>query len=113
MLLEKDLFELHARVCSTLANPRRLMIISTLRNGEKAVNEIAKEVGVPQATISRHLAMMRNQGVVSRRRDGQNVYYQITNSKITTAYEIMHEFTLEHLKGHATLHRFAIEGDRA
>ncbi len=109
MLPENDLFELHARICSTLANPRRLMIINALRNGETAVNEIAEAIGVPQATVSRHLALMRNQGVLSARRNGQNVYYQITNSKIITAYELMHEVTLEYLESGTTLHRLVLE----
>lgn len=104
MIYDNELYEFHAQICSTLANSRRLMIVDTLRKGEKAVNEIAEAIGVPQTTVSRHLALMRNQGVVSNRREGQNVYYQINNPKIIAAYELMHEVTLEFLESRAALH---------
>jgi DNA-binding transcriptional ArsR family regulator len=87
------------------------MIIDSLREGEKAVNEIAEAIGVPQATISRHLALMRNQGVVSNRRDGQNVYYQINNQKIIKAYELMHEVTLEYLDSRAALRILCLKSE--
>jgi ArsR family transcriptional regulator len=112
MFLETDLFELHARICSSLANSRRLMILSSLRTGEKSVSELVEDVGAPQATISRHLALMRAQGVVSDRRDGQNVYYQITNPKIISAFDLMHEVTLEYLEDQASLRRFALGGEQ-
>lgn len=112
MFLEADLYELHARICSSLANPRRLMILSNLRTGEKSVSELVEEVGAPQATISRHLALMRAQSVVSDRRDGQNVYYQIANPKIISAFDLMHEVTLEYLEDQASLHRFVLESEQ-
>ncbi len=106
---EEALFELHARICSTLSSPRRLMILSVLRDGEKTVSELVEALGVPQGTVSRHLAMMRSQGVVSARREGQSVYYQIANPKIIAAYDLMHEFTLEYLESNIELHHFAVE----
>ena len=100
---ESALLELHARVCHTLANPRRLKILSALREGERSVSELTTLTGLPQSTVSRHLAIMRAVGVVSARREGQQVYYGITSPHVLQAYEHMHTFALEYLSSHASL----------
>ena len=102
---EQQYYEVHARICKTLAHPSRLMLINALRDGEKNVNELAQELGIPQGTISRHLNYMRQWGVVLARREGQNVYYRLGSPKIITAYRIMHEFAMEYLEGRVELMR--------
>jgi DNA-binding transcriptional ArsR family regulator len=96
-LNEKRIFQMHAEICKTLSNPIRLEILSKLRDGKKSVNEIATLTGVRQATISQHLAILRQRGVVSTRREGVNVYYDVANPKITTACDLMREVLFEHI----------------
>ena len=94
---EKRIFQMHAEICKTLSNPIRLEILSKLRDGKKSVNEIASLTGVRQATVSQHLAVLRQRGVVSTRREGINVYYDVANPKITRACDLMREVLFEHI----------------
>jgi ArsR family transcriptional regulator len=94
---DKRIFQLHAEICKTLSNPIRLEILSLLRDQKKSVNEIAALTGVRQATISQHLAVLRQRGVVSTRREGINVYYDVANPKITRACDLMREVLFEHI----------------
>ncbi len=94
---EKRIFQMHAEICKTLSNPIRLEILSRLRNGKKSVTEIASLTGVRQATVSQHLAVLRQRGVVSTRREGISVYYDVANPKITRACDLMREVLFEHI----------------
>lgn len=102
-MAEDQLYELHAKICRTLAHPRRLKIIDSLREGEKCVNDLAKELEIAQATISRHLSSMRHLGVVVDRRDGQNVFYRLASPRIITVYDTMHQFAMEYLQSSVEL----------
>jgi DNA-binding transcriptional ArsR family regulator len=94
---DKRIFQLHAEICKTLSHPIRLEILTKLRDGEKSVTEIAASTGVRQATVSQHLAVLRQRGVVTTRREGMNVYYDIANPKITQACNLMRQVLLEYI----------------
>ncbi len=94
--MNKTLFHLHAEVCKTLANAKRLEILNLLRNGEMSVRDIIKQMRVSKANVSQHLAVMRRAGIVETRRDGVNVYYWVSNTKVTKACDLMREVLLEH-----------------
>ena len=90
-----ELYKLKAELCKTFADPKRLMIISELRHGERTVGYITDLLQVPQAVVSRHLAVLRSRGVVAARREGVNVYYSLANNRIADACDIIHEILLE------------------
>ncbi len=96
-LNDKRIFQLHAEICKTFSNPIRLEILSKLRDGGKSVNEIAALTGVRQATVSQHLAVLRQRGVVSPKRVGINVFYEVANPKITMACDLMREVLFENI----------------
>ncbi len=96
--MNKRIYELHADVCKTLANAKRLEILNALRNKDMTVNELAERVGALKANISQHLAVMRQKGILASRRDGINIYYRIANPKVIQACDIMREVLLEQLK---------------
>ena len=95
---QERLFELHAEVCKTLSNPLRLRIINELQPGEISVGALAKKLGIRQAHLSQHLAVLRQRGVVKTRRDGPNIYYSISNPKIVKACSLIREVLLEQLQ---------------
>lgn len=95
---EKRLYELQAEVCKTLANPKRLEIISALKEGERTVTDLVDLLGVPKANVSQHLAVMRNTGVLVNRREGVNIYYSLASPKVTQACLLMKEVLTERLK---------------
>ncbi len=93
--VEREMTRLHAHVCKGLADPKRLMIIDALRDGEVTVTELVDTLEIPQANVSQHLAVLRDKGLVKFRRDGQWAYYSLTSAKIVQAVDllraVMHE----------------------
>lgn len=65
-----------------LAEPTRLQILNILRSGERNVGELAQLCGFTAANISRHLALMTQQGLVERESRGTSVYYRIADVSI-------------------------------
>jgi len=94
---DKELFRLKARLCKTFADPTRLMIINVLRSGEKTVGQIQSALGLLQPVASRHLALLRERGVVKARRNGTNVIYSLSDPKIIAACDMMHNILLSQM----------------
>ena len=88
---KEGFYNLHADMCKTISNPRRQAILDTIRNGELTVSELIERTGISQANLSQHLAILRSKGVVRTRRDGNNIYYSISNTKIIEAYDLISE----------------------
>ena len=66
-----------AKLLRALANERRLMILCQLADGERSVGELQPLVGLSQSALSQHLAVLREEGVVATRREGQTIWYRI------------------------------------
>lgn len=99
----KQLYHVHANICQSLTHPTRLEIVDCLRDGEKNVTRLVKEMGVAQESVSRHLRMMRSTGIVLSRREGTSIYYRLGSPKIIAAYDLMHRYSQEYLSSNATL----------
>jgi len=95
--IDPTVFQLHAEICKTLSNSTRLMILNSLRNGEKSVSELAESIGARQANISQHLAVLRQREIVTARKQGANIYYSVANPKIINACDIIREVLMEQL----------------
>ena len=93
-----ELLALHARVCKGIADPKRLLIINALRDGERSVMELCDELQLPQANVSQHLAVLRERGLVSTRRDAQRVFYELTSLKIIEAIDLLREVMAEQMR---------------
>ena len=61
----------------SLSNPHRLLIVCQLLDGERSVNDLAEFLGIRGTTVSQHLALLRKDGIVIPRRDGQTIWYSI------------------------------------
>lgn len=68
-----------AKLLAMLANPRRLMILCELAEGERSVSQLVRVVGLQQAALSQHLARLRAAGLVGTRRAAQMVYYRLAS----------------------------------
>jgi ArsR family transcriptional regulator len=66
-----------AKLLRALANERRLLILCQLVEGERSVGELQPRVGLSQSALSQHLAVLREDGVVATRREGQTIWYRI------------------------------------
>ena len=90
-----ELYRLKAELCKTFSDPKRLMIINELRGGEKSVGNLAAVLKIPQAVVSRNLAILRHRGIVKTRREGVNIYYSLSDAKIGEACDLVHKILLE------------------
>ena len=80
--LEKAATEV-AGILRALANERRLMILCKLVEwGEGNVNSLAEAAGLSQSALSQHLAKMRDEGLVTYRRESQTLWYRIADPRI-------------------------------
>ncbi|MDH4219040.1 MAG: metalloregulator ArsR/SmtB family transcription factor [Candidatus Aminicenantes bacterium] len=106
---KKDFYLLHSEVCKTLANPKRQEILDNLRQKDMTVNELVKKTGISQANLSQHLALMRSKGILSTRREGNNVHYSLSNSKIIKAFDLISEVLRDSLSTQSQAVKSAID----
>jgi ArsR family transcriptional regulator len=74
-------YELAAELFAVMAAPQRLKIISALCHGQKNVGTLVDELGTSQPNLSQHLATLYRAGILTRRREGQQVWYSVCNPK--------------------------------
>ena len=94
--IQEDAFEAHvadaASLLRVLANKHRLEILCKLESGELSVGDIQKQFGLSQSALSQHLALLRDENIVSTRRESQSIFYRISDPAalkiITTLAEI-------------------------
>lgn len=82
-------FERAAELFGVLSTPVRLQIIGELCQSERNVSHLLGAIGVSQPNMSRHLNVLYQAGVVSKRRGGANVYYRIANESIVSICKAM------------------------
>ena len=80
-----------ADILRALANERRLMILCQLvEYGEATVGALVDAVGISQSALSQHLAKMRDEGIVTFRRESQTVWYRIADPRIEQLFATLH-----------------------
>jgi DNA-binding transcriptional ArsR family regulator len=78
------------RMMKTLANRDRLMLLCQLSQGEKRVGELEEVTNIQQPTLSQQLAVLREERVVSTRRDGKHIYYKISSPIAMSVMELLY-----------------------
>ena len=103
--LREEVLRLHAQVCSGLADPNRILIIYNLSEGPRCVNDIAFSLDLPQPTVSRHLKILRERGIVRADREGQSINYRLSDNRIVEALDILRAILADQLKDQVLLAR--------
>lgn len=70
-----------SNLLSAMCNEKRLLLLCRLVGAERSVNELTDLLGSPQSTISQHLALLRREGFVRARREGQTQYYSLAGDE--------------------------------
>ena len=78
------------RLMKVLSNPDRLMLLCQLSQGEKRVGELEEILGIVQPTLSQQLTVLRDEELVSTRREGKNIYYQIASPQALAVMNILY-----------------------
>jgi DNA-binding transcriptional ArsR family regulator len=82
-------YERGSELLKAIAHPVRIEIIARLKADGCNVSEIQKNLGLPQSTVSQHLKILRNAGVLSSRREGNKVCYTIEKKEVLEIIRIL------------------------
>lgn len=87
-----------ADVFQALAHPTRIAILELLSNGEFSAGELIEKLGMEQANVSQHLAVLRTKQLVSNRKAGNQVFYSVRDPIIIEVLNLMRTYFHAHLK---------------
>ncbi len=101
--LIKELSQLHAQVCSALADPRRILMLYKLAERPWPVTELAAAIGISQPAASRHLKMLRGSGLVTATRKGASVEYALADHRLIEALDLLRTMLFDRISARANL----------
>ena len=88
-ILTDETLELIAARFAALSDPVRLRLLNTLMQGERSVSELIEQTGLEQSNVSRHLAILRREGIVARRAEGNRGFYRIDDETVIQVCEVV------------------------
>ena len=91
----QQIFELHTDILKALSHPKRLEIIHLLRDQSLSVGQIQEMLDLPQANLSQHLQVLRENKIVTCRKDGKQIFYRVADPKLLQACDLIREVLLE------------------
>ena len=100
MMVANENLDMHAmqlaatkasRLLKALANPDRLLLLCQLTQGEHCVSEMEALVGVLQPTLSQQLGVLRQEGLVSTRREGKQIFYSIASEDALAVMQVLYQ----------------------
>ena len=74
---QQTFYEVRANVIKAMAHPTRLFIVDNLAESDLCVNDLTKKIGADMSTVSKHLSILKNAGIVQTRKEGTQVYYNL------------------------------------
>lgn len=89
--LQREIILLHAQVCQGLADPKRILLLYALAEGPRRVTDLAEMLDLPQPTVSHHLKILRERGLVTADQEGTAVYYALADERVIQALDLLRE----------------------
>ena len=87
-----------ASVFQALGHPTRIAIVETLRDGELPAGVIQERLGIEQANVSQHLAILRSRQILTNRKEGNQVFYSLRNPVLLEVLDIMRRYFEDNLQ---------------
>ena len=84
---EQEFFESRAAIVKAMAHSTRLFILATLRKGDKCVCDLTELIGADMSTVSKHLSILKNAGLLCSYKDGKKVFYALKCNCIESFFE--------------------------
>jgi ArsR family transcriptional regulator len=94
-----DLYKLKAQVAKALSHESRLMIIDALKEKDMCVHDLTKLIGADQSTVSKHLSVLKNAGILEDRKRSNKVYYHLKTACVINFFDC----ALEVIRSRSTL----------
>ena len=79
-----------SRLLKALANEKRLVLLCLLAEGERSVSELNARLDLSQSALSQHLAILRDDGLVTTRREAQSIYYGLAEGPAKQVIDTLH-----------------------
>ncbi len=102
-LKKKRQFDARAAVVKALAHPTRLYIVDELSRGDRCVAELTELIGADMSTVSKHLAVLRNVGIISDDKRGVQVYYRLKTPCVLNFFGCIESVLKEQAEDHLRL----------
>jgi DNA-binding transcriptional ArsR family regulator len=102
-MTEAEVALLHRYVCEGIGDPKRLRLLYLLAERPRNVTELTEALGAAQPTVSHHLRILRERGLVTSERDGTSIYYSLSDPRILEAIEMMRGFVADLLRQRANV----------
>lgn len=99
----EELDVLHRHICQAVGDPKRIQILYVLHDAPRYVTAIAEALDLPQPTVSRHLAILKQRGLVISERDGPAMVYRLADTRIIEVLDTMRQLLRDVLTQQATL----------
>ena len=110
--LTQEVSQLHADICSALADPNRILMIYALAERPRSVNDLAEEIGISQPATSRNLKVLRERGLVNTVRQGTTLEYHLTDMRLVDALNMLRLVLRDRLTYRANLMESAEESSQ-
>jgi DNA-binding transcriptional ArsR family regulator len=91
-------YEARARIAKALAHPSRLMMLDAISDGEKCVCELTELVAADQSTVSKHLSILKQAGIIADRKEGPKTFYRLRICCLKGLWECIESVLRENLK---------------
>ncbi|MGQ9467691.1 MAG: ArsR/SmtB family transcription factor [Anaerolineae bacterium] len=88
---QQEIAFLHAQVCQGLADPKRILLLYALAEGPRRVTELAEALELPQPTVSHHLKILRERGLVTAEQERTAVYYTLADERVIQALDLLRD----------------------
>ncbi len=92
------IYQMHADVCKALAHSIRIEIIDLLQDKEMGFGDIADKTGIAKSSLSQHLSIMVEKGILIQRKEGMSSFFKISTDKVSKACQLMREVLIEKIE---------------
>ena len=98
-----ELCQLHTSFCHALADANRLLIIEALRDGPCTISDLVTILDIGQSTVSRHVAVLRERGIIRAAREGSTVVCHLTDRRVPDALDLLRGVMRDHIRHESEL----------
>jgi ArsR family transcriptional regulator len=103
ILTDEEIGLIHYHVCEGIGDPHRLRLLYLVAEQPRNVTELTEALDIAQPTVSHHLRILRERGLVTTERDGTSIYYALSDPRILDAIELLRDMVAELLNERANL----------
>jgi len=102
-MTEEEIILFHSYVCEGIGDPKRLRLLYLVSERAQNVTELTQALNIAQPTVSHHLRILRERGLVTAKRDGTSIYYSLGDPRILDAIDILRSFVADLFKERASV----------